>query len=165
LIISQLGTLPQGRVSSVPVGSPDPVQTFFAQAGIPIPWMMHGRDISSVLKDPEQTNDTTVLLFEHMGHRYGSETNTIPTDDTIYHNDVPRWIAIRKGPWKYVRTLIAGEMEEIYNLRSDPDELRNLALRQEHANLLQELRQEAIMELRLADAHFVDQLPVTRQMQ
>ena len=82
LIISQPGTLPQGRVSSAPVGSPDLVQTFFAQAGIPVPWTMHGRDISSVLKVPEQTDDTTVLLFEHMGQRYGSETNTIPTDDS-----------------------------------------------------------------------------------
>lgn len=163
LIVSRPGSIPEDKVSQIPVGGPDLVETFFAQAGISLPWQMHGRDLSEVLRNPEQSDDTTPLLFEHMGQKYGTETNTIPTDDSIYHNDVPRWIAVRRGQWKYIRTLIAGETEELYDMKADRSELVNLALQPEHSALLAELRQTAIAELRRTGAGFADRLPPTRQ--
>lgn len=164
LIVSQPGKIPQGKVSPVAVGGADLVQTFFAQAGISLPWTMHGRDLSSVLSNPETPDDTTVLLYEHMGQAYGSETATVPADDTLYHNNVPRWIAVRRGAIKYIRTLLLDEMEEIYDLNADPNELTNLALQPDHAELLQDLRQAAIRELQRTGARFVDQMPRTLQM-
>lgn len=64
--------------------------------------------------------------------------------------------------YKYVRTFVAAESEEIYDLAADPEELVNLAAKAEHRELLASLRARAIDELRRADAGFVDVLPPTK---
>lgn len=163
LIISFPKRFPEGRSCKIPVGGSDLVRTFFAWAGIEIPWTMHGRDITSILERPD-VEDDRVLLYENMGQKYGSETNIIPGDDTIFHGNVPRWVAIRSGRYKYIRTLIEGEMEEIYDIQSDPDELRNLALLAENQSLLLELRQKTIQELIRTGAGFARSMPKTKQM-
>ena len=163
LIIARPGSLPEGETCRVPVNGCDLVQTFLAQAGVPEPWKMHGHDLSAVLKNPTQTVDRP-LLYEHMGHYYGSDTDTVPTDAALYHNNVPRWFALREGALKYIRTFVAGEMEEIYDLAADPEELENLALRPDMQSKLADLRAKALAELRRTEARFVDQLPPTRQM-
>ncbi len=66
--------------------------------------------------------------------------------------------AARDGQYKYVRYLVEGETEELYDLRNDPEELVNLAAKPEHAARLAALRQKAIDELRRTDAPFVDRL-------
>lgn len=164
LIVSMPSRFPQGTVCRSPVGGPDLVQTFLKTAGVEVPWKTHGRDLTDVLANPTRDEAPRALFYEDIGQKYGSECNVIPTDDTIYHGNVPRWIAIRYGKYKYIRTLIAGEMEEIYDLASDPGELTNLALRPEHQALLSELRVKTLDELRRTDAGFVDALPGTRQM-
>ena len=58
-----------------------------------------------------------------------------------------------------MRTLIEGETEELYDLVSDPDELRNLAGDADYADLLKRYRKTAIKELKRTDAGFVDKLP------
>ena len=88
------------------------------------------------------------MLLEEMGEVYGSDTAPIPTDEHLYHNNVARWVAIRYGKYKYIRTLVAGEMEEIYDLEADPEELTNLALRPEHQVRLNDLRARCVAELR-----------------
>jgi arylsulfatase A-like enzyme len=125
---------------------------------------MHGRELTSVLQNPEQREEPRVVLLEEMGEVYGSDTAPIPTDEHLYHNNVARWVAIRYGKYKYIRTLVAGEMEEIYDLDADRDELKNLALLPENRALLADLRAKCIAELRRTGAPFVDQMPVTRQM-
>lgn len=164
LIVSWPGKFPEGKVSRVPVGGPDLVQTFFAQAGIELPWAMHGRDLTPILNSPDTPAEGRILLYENMGQKYGSETNSIPTDDSIFHGNVPRWIAIRSGQYKYIRTLIKDEMEEIYDTQADPQELSNLALLPENSGLLGKLREATVAELRRTDAGFADTLPRTRQM-
>lgn len=165
LIVSWPGRLPQGQACNSPVCAGDLVVTFFALAGIPLPWEMHGRDLTAVLQAPQRPEEPRVLLLEDMGQAYGSDTYPIPTDQTLYHGDVPRWVAIRYGKFKYIRTLVAGEMEEIYDLEADPQELVNLALRPEHQALLADLRAKTVAELRRTGAPFADSLPPTRQMQ
>jgi arylsulfatase A-like enzyme len=164
LVISFAGKLPAGKVCTSPVCAGDLVATIFAFAGLEQPWKMHGRDLTPVLQNPEQREEPRVLLFEHMGHYYGSDTHPIPTDEHLYHNNVPRWVAIRYGQYKYIRYLLAGEMEEIYDLESDPWELTNLALKPEHQTLLADLRAKTVAELRRTEAPFADSLPPTRQM-
>jgi arylsulfatase A-like enzyme len=126
---------------------------------------MHGRDLTDVLKNPEQREAPRALLFEEMSDRYGRDTHPIPTDEHLYHGEVPRWVAIRYGQYKYIRNLVAGEMEEIYDVDADREELTNLALKPEHAKLLADLRTRCIAELRRTGAPFVDSLPPTKQMQ
>jgi arylsulfatase A-like enzyme len=164
LIISAAGRIPEGKTCRVPVGGADLVQTFFAWAGLPLPWEMHGSDLIPILSRPDGPHPDRVLLYENMGQKYGSETNVIPADDSIFHGNVPRWIAIRMGHWKYIRTLVEGEMEEIYDVQSDPQELNNLALREEHRSLLVDLRARAISELRRTRAGFAGSMPPTKQM-
>lgn len=164
LIVSWPAKLPQGKVCESPVCGGDLTATFFAYAGIKQPWEMHGRDLTSVLQHPEQREEPRVVLLEEMGEVYGSDTAPIPTDEHLYHNNVARWVAIRYGKYKYIRTLVTGEMEEIYDLQADPDELKNLALRPESRTLLAYLRAKCIAELRRTGAPFVDQMPAARQL-
>ena len=161
LIVSRPGVVAAGKVCLEPVNACDLVSTFFAQAGIEEPWKMHGRDVSAWFANPEAATSDRPLLFEHMGHYYGADTRDI-ADPRHRSHDVPPWVAVRRGRFKYVRTLVAGEMEELYDLRADPGELKNLALGAEHAALTAELRAAAIDELRRTDAPFVDRLPPTR---
>jgi arylsulfatase A-like enzyme len=164
LIVSFPKQLPQGKICQSPVCGGDLVTTFFAYAGLELPWKMHGRDLTPVLKNPEVREQPRALLLEEMGNYYGSATHPIPTDEHLYHGGVPRWIAIRYGPYKYIRNLVAGEMEEIYDLEQDPEELTNLALLPEHGRLLVDLRALAALELRRTEAPFADAMPPTRQM-
>jgi hypothetical protein len=66
---------------------------------------------------------------------------------------------LRDGRHKYVRTLVPGEVEEVYDLVADPEELENLALKATHRPLLEHLRATALQELRRTDAGFVAALP------
>jgi arylsulfatase A-like enzyme len=164
LIVSFAGKLPAGKVCESSACGGDLVSTFFSYAGIKLPWEMHGRDLTAVLKSPETREEPRAVLLEDMGQTFGRDTSPIPTDEHLYHGDVARWVAIRYGKYKYVRTLLAGEMEEIYDVEADPQELTNLALRAEQRALLTDLRARCVAELRRTGAPFVDALPATRAM-
>jgi len=136
------------------------VPTFFKFAGIELPWEMHGRDLSPLLEEPAN-NWTRPLLYTFTGRQYGSDTNQIPTDPAVLKrvSGVPWWVSLHDGRYKYIRTLVAGEIEELYDLENDPEELHNLALSQEHATRLQRMRADTIAELKRTKAGFVNELP------
>ena len=97
--------------------------TFFHFAGIALPWRMHGHDLSPLLKGPQAEWKHPVLLTL-TGMRYGSDTNVVPTDpEERDMNGVPWWVFLVRGRYKYIRTLVEGEIEELYDLRNDPEEL------------------------------------------
>jgi arylsulfatase A-like enzyme len=162
LIVSMPGTFPEGKICKQSIGGPDLSMTIFAAAGLALPWKMHGHDITPLLKDP-QANWPHPLLYEHTGHYYGSDTAKVLKDDPSHavHNNVPWYVALRQGRYKYIRYLTSGEIEELYDLDADPDELTNLAQRPENAKLLAELRAATVAELRRTEAPFADHLPPT----
>lgn len=150
-----------GRVVSAPVSGVDLPPTFFAQAGVALPWKMHGHDLSPFF-DAEDIEWEHPAMLVHTGKKYGSETATIPDakDPDLYHGPgVPWYVMLSQGRYKYIRNLIAGETEELYDLKEDPHELTNLASRAEHANRLKRFRQSAIDELTRTDAAMVKHLP------
>ena len=103
------------------------------------------------------------MLMTHTSRNYGAETNQIPTDESLTSSSgVPWYALLRDGKFKYIRNLVAGETEELYDLEADPEELKNLAGKAEHAAHLRELRARAIAELRRTDAGFVDRMPATK---
>jgi len=53
---------------------------------------------------------------------------------------------IRKGPWKYVYTVVEGRIveDELYNLENDPEELYNLADKPEYQMRITEFRSEIL---------------------
>ena len=63
------------------------------------------------------------------------------------------------GRYKYIRTLVEGEVEELYNLETDPEELTNLALDPDYLMKLRQMRAATIAELKRTDAGLVDSLP------
>lgn len=163
LIISWKGKIPEGKVCKHPVNAPDLVDFFCRTASVTIPWKMHGRDIRPLLSNPETKEWKSPLLMTHTSRNYGVETDVIPTDESLTSSSgVPWYALLRDGSYKYVRNLVAGETEELYELDSDPEELTNLASRPEHAGRLRELRAKAIVELRRTDAKFVDRMPPTK---
>ena len=165
LIVSQPGTFPKGKTCQQPVSGTDLVVTFFQAAGFELPWTMHGRDLTPMLRNPDRASRDLPLLYEHTGHDYGSDvTKLLASGQDVEHSNVPWWLALRSGKHKYIRTLAKGEVEEIYDLDTDPEELTNLALRPDHRPLLEKLRAATIVELRRTEAGFADHLPPTATM-
>ena len=123
---------------------------------------MHGHDISPLLKDPH-VNWPHPVLLTGTGRRYGSDTNVIPTGEAVMHGPIPWYVMLRQGRHKYVRPLNANDLEELYDLKRDPDELVNLAVKPNHQEKLGQLRAAAIAELRRTGAGFVERMPPVRQ--
>jgi arylsulfatase A-like enzyme len=166
LIISRPGTLPEGKVCRHAINSPDLVDLFCRTARVDVPWRMHGRDITPLVRDPETKDWNSPMLLTHTAQSYGAETDTIPTGERLTaDSNVPWYALLRDGRYKYVRTLVEGEVEELYNLDADPEELTNLAVKSENLPLIESLRAKTTAELRRTDAGFVDSMPPTRAIQ
>jgi hypothetical protein len=58
--------------------------------------------------------------------------------------------------------LIKGELEELYDLKADPEELKNLATHIEFSNSLSDFRAAAVVELKRTGAGFADKMPPVR---
>jgi len=159
LIVSMPGTIPQGKYCPHPINAPDLVVTFFAQADIPLPWKMHGRDITPLLLNPQDAEWDHPTLFEHTGQDYGADvTEALSSRKDAVHAGVPYYVAVRHGRYKYVRYLGADEPDELYDIQSDPEELVNLAPDAEHAEVRQRLHRLLLEELRRCDADFLHSL-------
>ena len=161
LIISQPGSVSAGGVVEAPVGGIDLVPTILSAAGVEVPWALHGRSLWPLLRDPSAVWTHPVLLT-YTGWTFGSDTAAIPPDGSDGHSratGVPWYVLLRDEGYKYIRTLVAGETEELYDLRTDPEELHNLVSRPDQAGRLAELRARAVEELRRTEAPFVDALP------
>jgi arylsulfatase A-like enzyme len=159
MIVSMPSKLPTGAVCESPVGGVDIVPTFFNFAGLELPWKMHGRDLTPLLKDPARVRKEPVLTTL-TGRSYGSDTDIVPTDPEVLElSGVPWWVSLVSGRLKYIRALKEGQIEELYDLANDPEELTNLALDRDYADRLAEMRAATIDELRRTDAKMVDSLP------
>jgi arylsulfatase A-like enzyme len=157
LIFAMPGTIPAGKTCAVPVSGVDFAPTIFRFCGFKdLPWKMHGRDLTPLLKDPS-TKWTEPMLITHTGRSFGKDTIDPGKMDLV--ESVPWWVATRDGKWKYIRTLVADEIEELYDLLADPDELTNLALRPEHRATLLRMRVLTVAELRRCEAGFVVKMP------
>lgn len=159
-IVSHANKIPTDRVCKHPVNSADIVELMCNWAQVDIPWKMHGRDIRPLIENPGSTDWTRPMLITHTARSYGSDTDVIPTDErlTIVGN-VPWYAMLRDGKYKYIRTLLEGETEELYDLEQDPEELTNLAHQSEHRDRMEVLRAKTIAELKATDAKFADNLP------
>ncbi len=163
LIVSFPGTIPEGNVCRSPVGGVDLIPTFFHVAGIQLPWKMHGHNLMPLLKQPGREWSHPVLLTL-TGRSYGADTDKVPTDPAVRDlSGIPWWAFLVQGRYKYIRTLVEGEIEELYDLEKDPEELTNLALKPEFGNRVGQFRQAMIAELRRTDAGMVNHLPSVKK--
>lgn len=161
LIFSMPGRIPAGRVCAAPVSGVDLPPTLLRYAGIELPWEMHGRDLSPLLRNPDAAWPHGAMLVA-TGQKFGSDTNAIPGSPDVFHQNVPWYVMLRDRRYKYVRPLIH-DLEELYDLHDDPEELNNLAVKPAHRSRLRRMRAAAIAELRRTRAGFVDRMPDVRE--
>jgi arylsulfatase A-like enzyme len=125
---------------------------------------MHGHDLKPLLMEPEKKRDRSVMLA-FTGRKYGSDTDSLPTDpDDLYLNGVPWWILMMDGRFKYIRALLDNELEELYDLKQDPDELHNLAVDPKFASKVKKMRKAMVAELKRTGAKLVNDLPTPRAL-
>ena len=149
-----------GKVCTHAVGGQDLIPTFFSFAGIELPWEMHGHDISPILENPEADWDHPVLM-ENTKFYYGIDTEQEERPDW---NGVPWWVFLRNGKYKYIRTLVDNEIEELYDLEQDPEELVNLALDPAYQKTLLSYRQQLLDELVRTGADMAKNLPKVKEV-
>ncbi|MEM7010497.1 MAG: sulfatase-like hydrolase/transferase [Verrucomicrobiota bacterium] len=160
LIMTFPGRIPKGGVCPTPIGGTDIPPTFFAFADLQLPWKMHGHDLTPLLQEPERDWPHPALTIM-TARSYGSDTDVIPSDPEklLVTAKVPWWVSLARGRYKYIRTLVEGEVEELYDLEKDPEELVNLAFDPNHLVQLRKFRADTLAELRRTDAGMVDNLP------
>lgn len=162
LIVSMPARLPQGVVVETPVAGVDLVPTFFSFAGIDLPWEMHGHDLTPLLRNA-QAEWPHPAMVAFTARMYGSDTDRIPEDpDDHFLNGIPWYVSLRQDRFKYIRSLVAGEIEELYDISADPEELKNLALQEDHAATLKQFREATIAEMRRTGWKLADHLPPVR---
>lgn len=158
-IVSMPGVVAQGKVCPQVVSSVDLIATFFAFAGLEQPWKMHGHDFTTLLHEPEAAWPYP-CLYEHTGESYGSDVAAMlkKKPKKAEHQNVPWYDAVVQDGWKYIHYLRAGEIEELYDLHKDPDELTNLAANADQQDRLVKMRATLLAELHRTDAAYADTL-------
>ena len=119
LIVRVPGLTPAGARSATPVSLVDLLPTLAELCGVSLPSGLDGQSCVPDLQEPGRTRDTTIY----------SEFALRP----------PRAkYMIRRGDWKY--SYYVNDMPELYNLRDDPREMRNLAMEPAHKGRLDEMQ-------------------------
>jgi arylsulfatase A-like enzyme len=157
-IVSMPGQIPSNKVCKSPITSIDLVPTFFKYAGMKLPWKMDGRDMSSLLKNPDQAWDRPAFLT-YTNQSYKPDTATIPPPPVYTGNNVPWYAWVIQDRYKFIQTLVENEIPELYHIDNDPDELHNLALLPEYRDTVKKHHQLLVSELKRTNAQFVDSLP------
>ena len=62
---SKMASKTAGRVVSEPVSGVDIAPTFFAQAGLELPWEMHGEDLSPLPRKPQSSTKVSSHVSAH----------------------------------------------------------------------------------------------------
>lgn len=155
----------EGTVVSAPVSGIDIPSTIYSLAGLKTPWYFHGHDLSPLLKNPEAGWQKPAVVV-HTASQFGSNTEEIPKtgDAKLYHGPgVPWYVMTSLGRYKYIRTLVEGETEELYDLVSDPEELKNLAPDIRYKSVMEKFRKLTVDELKRTGAKFADKMPPVKK--
>jgi len=159
LIISQPGTVPTGRVCRTPVGGVDLVATLYAQARIEPPVPLDGHDLTPLIQHPESRSWNHPVVQSYTRMAFGKKAGQVWRSGSPIGPPVPWWTSVVDGHYKYVRTMVRGEVEELYDLKRDPEELVNLALKPGSQALLARMRTSLTAELERTGAPFADRMP------
>lgn len=117
-----------GKHTNHLVSNMDATATMLDAAGVEIPEGMHSRTVLPLCRDPETAVWPDELICEHHGHG----------------DNLPQRI-IMHDQYKYVAALF--DMDELYDLESDPHEMNNLIDDPGYADVRDDLRQRLIDHL------------------
>lgn len=98
--------------------------TFVDLAGGEIPAQWQGKSLKALLKNKNSRIDRDTILIEHLWE--------MP--------DIPSCEGVRTKEWKYFRYVNDERIEELYNLKSDPNEEFDLSKDKKYAKVLENLR-------------------------
>ncbi len=164
LIFSAPGRFQAGSVCKEPVSGVDVTRTILSMTGVEPDWEMHGRDLSSLLQDPEQSLGEPMLLVNST-YEYGSSvSHHLKNKDyeVFTRRSLYGWMMMRDGKYKYVRHFKDGVIEEVYDLSVDPEEQNNLAVNPAFLAQLKALREKTLVEYRKKGGDFVQHLPAPK---
>ena len=141
----------QGRRVDAMVSSVDVAPTILSLAGLEVPEIMKGLDLSRILngtQDMSQWRDAVLIenLFLQELHR--ATTKKIPdipalNDEIMAENRSYRTRGVRTERFKYFKYYEHDPViEELYDLDTDPSEMNNLISNPEYAEVLSDLRKQ-----------------------
>lgn len=139
LIVSWPGRVPSGAVEESPVNLIDIVPTLLALQGLPRPATMMGEPLATVTDAPQRA--ATFSEYGAGGAAFKlADLADLPEQrglaaakaTLLWREAEGRRKMVRTRDWKYVTDPL-GDLDELYDLRTDPLELDNLAARPEHA--------------------------------
>ena len=105
----------------------DIAPTLLELAGAPIARTIQGRSLLPLLKD-EKTPWRASLLSEYFQEKA--------------YPRVPAWKAVRTERWKYIQYVDLTGLDELYDLKADPYEMKNLVKETDAQPALQEMKAE-----------------------
>jgi len=106
----------------------DVSKTILAMAGVPVPNNYQGINLKPFLDKGNIAIKREAILVEHLW--------TLP--------DIPSSEGIRTKRWKYFHYRLINAPEELYDLKNDPLEKKNLAADAKYAKVLDKLRKQCI---------------------
>lgn len=115
-----------GKVVDAPVLNIDIPSTLMDLAGAPAPKEWQGSTLCSYYDKKHKRPNRHSILFEHLW-----KIKEIPSSE-----------AIRTSRYKYIRYRLIEAPEELYDLKRDPLETKNLAMDPAYADILSEMRRE-----------------------
>lgn len=131
---------PQALVSSL-----DIAPTLLELAGVTVPETMQGRSLAPFLTRPEAPDGwRDALLYEYFKEMVGP--------------GVPTILGVRTDRWKYIHyPELPHDIDELYDLETDPFELHNLAVRPAYSGQLGVMR--ALLKRQLAETGYPEAAP------
>ena len=102
----------------------DVTATILDLAGVAVPVGYHGESLVPIITGESDSLSRNAVLIEHLW-----EFENIPPSE-----------GVRTDEWKYFRYVEDYSIEELYNLREDPEETINLANETDHQERLESLR-------------------------
>jgi arylsulfatase A-like enzyme len=170
LIVSQPKNFPRNQVCNFPVNGVDIIKTIHSLCDIVPSNKLDGRDFSELLKNPAQQEWRAAPMIQiYTGSLYGNEAITDALNQAhasgnwkkfvVHNTGIRAWMMMRKDHFKYVRYIYEDYIEELYDLKNDPEELQNLAVDKNYHNILEQYRNETIDLFKANGAGFLDLLP------
>jgi arylsulfatase A-like enzyme len=127
-LVSWPAGLPKGRVEDHHIVlNIDFAPTVLDLAGLPVPAAMQGKSVRPLLAGEEAMDWRSSFLYEYYEY---------PAVHCVRKNR-----GVRTTQWKLIHFWEQPEAFELYDLRNDPDELRNLANDPKYRNVLDELKE------------------------
>ena len=131
-LLSWQNHLPSGFRVTTPLAGVDLMPTLLSFAGQTPETRIDGRSVAAAILNRQQPEHQPVFA-------------EIASLDAIYHNandpeKLAAHVMVADGDWKYIWNRF--DIDELYNLKTDPGEMRNVANRPEHQNRITQMRQQ-----------------------